>query len=166
MARATGFWEALYRSRWIALLLAASSYGFIIWYFYASGYDDANLPPDALRAVQRAVWGVNQWCSIAAIFGFAYRFRHADSAALRYLVPAVFPVYILHQTVIVTAAYNLQPLSIPSLPEGLLLVALTLTACFAGYEIVRRIRWLRPLFGLKLEANTPKAAQASAVAES
>jgi peptidoglycan/LPS O-acetylase OafA/YrhL len=165
MARATGFWEALYRSRWIALLLAASSYGFIIWYVYASGYDDANLPPDALRAVQRAVWGVNQWCSIAAIFGFAYRFRHADSAALRYLVPAVFPVYILHQTVILIAAYNLQPLSISPLPEGLLLVALTLAACFAGYEIVRRIRWLRPLFGLKLEANTPKAIRESAAAE-
>jgi hypothetical protein len=154
MARATGFWEALRRFRWISLTLAAASYGFIIWYFYASGYSDAHRPPDALRAVQRVLWGVNQWCSIAAIFGFAYRFRHADSAALRYLVPAVFPVYILHQTGIILAAYHLRPLAIPALPEGLLLVALTLAACFAGYEIVRRIRWLRPLFGLKLERRT------------
>lgn len=165
MARATAFWEALQRLRWISLMLAAGSYGFIVWYFYASGYGDTQPPPDALRTVQRAVWGVNQWCSIAAIFGFAYRFRHADSAALRYLVPAVFPVYILHQTVIVVAAYKLKPLGIPALPEGLLLVALTFTVCFAGYEIVRRIRGLRPLFGLKSRARPPKAMQVSTVAE-
>lgn len=163
MARATGFWEALQRFRWLALLLAVSSYGFIIWYFYASGYSDTYPPPDALRTVQRMAWGVNQWCTIAAIFGFAYRFRHADSAALRYLVPAVFPVYILHQTVIVLAAYNLRPFGIPALPEGLLLVALTFAVCFACYELVRRIGWLRPLFGLKLGARPPKTMQVSTV---
>lgn len=164
MARATGFWEAMQRFRWIALVLAAASYGFIIWYFYGTGYSDANPPPDALRAAQRVAWGVNQWCSIAAIFGFAYRLRHADSAALRYLVPAVFPVYILHQTVIVAAAYNLKPLGIPPLREGILLVALTFAACFGGYEVVRRVRWLRPLFGLKdRPAASPPTVAATAV---
>lgn len=149
MARATGFWEALQRFRWASLALAVVSYGFVVWYFYGSGYGDANPPPYAFRQFQRTVWALNQWCSIAAIFGFAYRFRDADSRALRYLVPAVFPVYILHQSVIVVAAYNMRPLGIPSLPEGLLLVLLTFTACFGGYEIVRRVRWLRPLFGLR-----------------
>jgi glucans biosynthesis protein C len=149
LARAAGFWQALQRLRWIALVLAAASYGFIVWYFYASGYSDSQPPPEGLRALQRAAWGANQWCCIAAIFGFAYRFRDADSAALRYLVPAVFPVYILHQTVIVSVAYELRPAGIPAAIEGLLLVASTFAVCFAGYEIVRRIRWLRPLFGLK-----------------
>ena len=154
MARATGFWEALQRFRWASLALAVVSYGFIVWYFYGSGYGDANPPPDAFRQFQRTVWALNQWCSIAAIFGFAYRFRDADSRALRYLVPAVFPVYILHQSVIVVAAYNMRPLGIPALPEGLLLVLLTFTACFGGYEIIRRVRWLRPLFGLRTESRS------------
>ena len=149
MARATGFWEAMQRLRWASLALAAVSYSFVVWYFYASGYGDANPPPDALRQFQRAVWALNQWCSIAAIFGFAYRFRHADSRALRYLGPAVFPVYILHQTVIVVAAYNLKPLGMSTMPEGLLLVSLTFAVCFGSYELIRRVNWLRPLFGLK-----------------
>ena len=149
MARAEPFWQALHRMRWPALLAAAASYGFIVWYFYLWGYGDANPPPDALRMGQRIAWALNQWWSLASIFGFTYRFRHADSAALRYLTPAVFPVYILHQTVIVVAAYNLKPLGIAPLWECLLLIALTFAACFGAYEIVRRIGWLRPLFGLK-----------------
>jgi peptidoglycan/LPS O-acetylase OafA/YrhL len=149
MARAETFWRALQRMRWPALSAAAASYGFIVWYFYLSGYGDANPPPAVLRVIQRVAWALNQWWSIAAVFGFAYRFRHADSAALRYLTPAVFPVYLLHQTVIVVAAYRLRPLGIAPLWEGLLLIALTFAACFAAYEVVRRFGWLRPLFGLK-----------------
>ncbi len=161
VARAEPFWLALHRTRWHAALGAAASYGFIIWYFYFSGYGDANPPPDALRMGQRVAWALNQWWSIAAIFGFAYRFRHADSAALRYLAPAVFAVYILHQTVIVLAAYNLRPLRIAPLWESLLLAALTFAACLGAYEIIRRSGWLRPLFGLKrLPGSTPPLADA------
>lgn len=149
LARARGFWEAMQRLRWISLPLAAAGYAFLIWYFYGSGFSEANPPPATLRTLQRVAWAVNQWASIAAIFGFAYRFRQADSKALRYLTPAVFPVYILHQTVIVVAAYHLQPLRISPLPEGLLLVAATFIACFGAYEAIRRVPWLRPLFGLK-----------------
>lgn len=169
MARTAGFWESLQRLRWMSLALAAVSYAFVIWYFYASGYSDANPAPDAFRVFQRSIWALNQWTTIAAIFGFAYRFRYADSAALRYLTPAVFPVYILHQTVIVVAAYQLRPLAIPPLAEGLLLVALTYAVCFAGYEIVRRAGVLRPLFGLKRRsvsatADTARIAQSGSTA--
>ena len=84
-----------------------------------------------------------------AVLGFARHWNPGDSSALRYLVPAVFPVYILHQTVTVVLAHNLKPLAIPPLVEGILLVMVTFAACFAGYEVVRRVAWLRPLFGLK-----------------
>ncbi|WP_119718181.1 acyltransferase family protein [Cognatilysobacter tabacisoli] len=155
LARADGFWQRLQRLRWLSLGLAGASYAFLAWYFYGSGYGD-NVP-HLLRGVQRAVWAVNQWSAIAAVCGFAYRFRNANSGTLRYLVPAVFPVYILHQTVIVVAAYRLRPLAMPPLLEGLLLVALTFAACFGAYEVIRRVGWLRPLFGLKRAAAAPSA---------
>ena len=62
-----------------------------------------------------------------------------DSRALRYLVPAVFPVYILHQTRHRGRAYNLKPLAMPPMVEGPLLVVLTFAACFGGYEVIRRV---------------------------
>ncbi|MCC5085918.1 hypothetical protein VDF90_13415 [Xanthomonas campestris pv. raphani] len=101
----------------------------------------------------RVLWAVDQWCAIAAILGFAYRFRHADGAALRYLTAAVFPVYVLHQTIIVVLAHSLKPLALPQLVESATLIVVTAALCLAGYEIIRRQRWLRPLFGLP--AMTP-----------
>ena len=78
-----------------------------------------------------------------------------DSAALRYLTQAVFPVYILHQTVIVVLAHNLQPLGLRPAAEGPLLVLTTFALCLGGFELVRRVGWLRPLFGLGRETPAP-----------
>jgi hypothetical protein len=30
---------------------------------------------------------------------------------------------------------------------------ITLLGCFATYEVIRRLRWIRPLFGLKVVAQ-------------
>ena len=76
-----------------------------------------------------------------------------NSPLLRYLTAAVFPFYILHQTVIVVLAHNLKPLHIAPAVEGPLLIAATFALCLLGYEIIRRIGWLRPLFGLKRESK-------------
>ena len=106
--------------------------------------------------LMRAVWGVNQWCAIVAVLGFARHWNPGDNRALRYLVPAVFPVYILHQTIIVVAAHNLKPLGLAPLVEGPLLVVVTFALAFFLYEVIRRMTWVRPLFGLKM--RRPSAA--------
>ncbi len=150
IATRDGVWDALQRLRWPALIVAAVGYAFIVWYFYGSGYsDETTPPPDMLRMTQRVVWSMFQWSAIAAIFGFARGIAFVDSPALRYLREAVFPVYILHQTVIVVLAHNAKPLGLRPMIEGPLLVLATFALCFLGFEIIRRVRWLRPLFGLK-----------------
>jgi glucan biosynthesis protein C len=149
VCRSERFWTALQARRRSALCIAIASYGFLVWYFFISDYGAMDSPPALLHNLQRAVWGANQWAAIAAILGYAYCLRDTDSPALRYLVPAVLPVYILHQTVIVMLAHNLQTLQISPLLEGPLLVVATFGLSFAGYELIRRRRVLRPLFGLK-----------------
>ncbi|HTL13559.1 MAG TPA: acyltransferase family protein [Thermomonas sp.] len=153
LAFSSGFWEALQRRRKVALGIALAGYAVIAGVWYFSGYSDEAPPPEALRMLLRLVWGINQWGAIAAMFGYAYRLRGVDSPALRYLAPAVFPVYILHQTVIVALAHAAKPLALPPLLEGPLLVVLTFAACFGGYELIRRVPLLRPLFGLSPEAK-------------
>src|SRR5690606_41724431 len=81
--------------------------------------------------------------------GFARRIAPGDSPALRYLSRAIFPVYILHQTVIVLLAVQFRPLQLDPRLEGPLLAALTFALCLAGYESIRRVPVLRPLLGLK-----------------
>lgn len=152
-------WDRIEAARWPALALALASYTFVTWYF---GHYAEIMPPETMRLAQRAAWGVNQWMAIVAILGFARRLAPGDGPVRRYLTDAVFPVYILHQTVTVVLAYNLRPLDLPPLLEGPLLVALTFALSFAGYECVRRIGWLRPLFGLRARSRASKDKRAVA----
>ena len=134
------------RLRWPALALWLVSWLAIVGYFELYRVE---APPEALRTALRAAWGLNQWAAIVAILGFARRIAPGDSPALRYLSRAIFPVYILHQTVIVLLAVQFRPLQLDPRLEGPLLAALTFALCLAGYEAIRRVPVLRPLFGLK-----------------
>ncbi|WP_395699436.1 acyltransferase family protein [Aquabacterium sp.] len=140
-------WAALARWRWWALAGAVASYAFIAWYFtvYAVGRAEV---PDALRMCQRLIYAANQWWTIAAALGFARRWAPTDSPLRRYLTEAVFPFYIVHQSAIIVLAEQLKPLRLPPAVEGPLLVLATAAVCGASFEAMRRVRWLRPLFGL------------------
>ncbi|MGH8446256.1 MAG: acyltransferase family protein [Solimonas sp.] len=153
VARETAVWERMRQLRRPALLLALGSWAIIaLWYaLYLMDARAATLPPDTLLVPRRVLWGMNQWSAIVAICGYARQWAPGDSPALRYLVPAVFPIYILHQTLIIIFAHNMQVWNLPPAIEAPLLIALTFAGCFAGYELIRRVGWLRPLFGLKRE---------------
>jgi len=69
---------------------------------------------------------------------------------LAYCREAVFSWYILHQTVLIVLLYALRPLQLGPWLEPALLVAGTIGACLLIHELlIRRTRWLRPLFGLR-----------------
>jgi glucan biosynthesis protein C len=84
-----------------------------------------------------------------------------DNAARRYLTSAIFPVYILHQTVIVVVAHALKPSHLYPPIEGILLVLVTAATCFLSYDAIRRVRLLRPLFGLEGGAAGPRKLESS-----
>ncbi|ATQ43398.1 acyltransferase family protein [Caulobacter mirabilis] len=151
VAKSETFRAATIRLRWPALALAVGAWA--AWATYAWIYRDGAAPPEALRQTMRVVYATDQWCAILAVLGFGARHLTRGGPALTYLTLAVFPFYIVHQTVIVVAAYHLSKLGLNQALEGALVIALTFAACFATYEIVRRVAVLRPLFGLKLAAD-------------
>lgn len=106
-----------------------------------------------------------QWCAVVAAVGFAHRHLHVDGPVQRVLTEAVFPLYLLHQTVIIVGFAALQPLALPPVPEALMLVSLTVVACGIAWWLVRRVRWLRPLFGLRATSRpSPPAPPAAPTA--
>ena len=145
-------WEPLRRHRHRMLLLAAASYLSMLAAWLQ--FDDADPIPTAWMSLIWTCWGMMEWAAIAAILGYARNWNPQDSPLLRTLTVAVFPFYILHQTVIVLLAHNLKPLHLPPVLEGPLLVVATFGLCLLGYAVIRRIAWLRPLFGLKREVRT------------
>ena len=104
---------------------------------------------EALRQVQRCVWAAMQWWALVAVIGLARRFLDRDHPWRMPLAEAVFPVYVVHQTLIVCAAVALRPLGLRPLVEGPLLVALTFAASLGAWAAARRFGWLRPWLGLR-----------------
>lgn len=145
---------AFIRLRWPALVLSVlgyATYAGLSWIYRGEGPE-----PAWADTVRHVGYVVDQWCAIAAVLGFGGKHLTKGGPALTYLTLGVFPFYIVHQTVIVAAGHHLAKLGLPQGLEATILIAATFAACFATYEIVRRVNLLRPLFGLKpLERLTP-----------
>ncbi|MDP3406354.1 MAG: acyltransferase family protein [Brevundimonas sp.] len=170
IARSERIRLALIANRWAALGLALTAW--LAWWTYLLTWTGlpgdiqiwtpvAENPPSWLRIAMRWTYAAIQWGAIAAILGFGARHLNFDRPALRYLTVAVFPLYILHQTITVVAGHYLPRLELPLGLEAALLVAITFGGAFAGYELVRRIPPLRPFFGLRFRprpANRPPRA--------
>jgi surface polysaccharide O-acyltransferase-like enzyme len=87
-----------------------------------------------------------------ALLGAGQAFLNRPSARLSYLTRAIFPYYILHQTLIIVIGANLTPLGLPAPLEVLLVVGGTFFLCYALYEfIIRRVPLLRPCFGVPMK---------------
>ena len=71
------------------------------------------------------------------------------SPTLAYLAEASYPVYILHQTVIVVLGFYLVQVVAQPWLGWPLLMTLAAAVTFALYELVRRVPPLRFLFGMK-----------------
>ena len=81
---------------------------------------------------------------------------HAEGReARRHLTDAIFPFYIVHQTAIIVIAHALRGSGFSAGIEASIVIAGTAVACVVTYEIARRISWLRPLFGLRMELGDP-----------
>lgn len=151
VARVPGFWSRPAPLRWHALAIAATCWACWVMWDHVTWDNATPAAVAVLRPIMYSVYALMAWCATVAACGFAARHLDHDSPARRYLNEAIFPVYILHQTLIVVLAHAMKPLRIAPGPEALMLVILTTTVSFGIFELVRRVGVLRPLFGLKLE---------------
>jgi glucan biosynthesis protein C len=148
VAQHHGFWQEVARLRWAALGIALACWACISIYFAIPDTLLSDAQVQVLRPLQRVAYAACEWCAIVAACGFARAHLQFDSDKRRYLAQAVFPVYILHQSLIVVFAHYMKPMRFQPGVEALILVVLTLTISFGVFELVRRVGVLRPLFGL------------------
>ena len=144
---------ACVRWRRAGAIMGVAGYAFIL---------AVELAPDAgaprwLYPAYGAAHAVQQWGTIVALIGFAERHWNRDARARQMLTEAVFPFYLVHQTIIVLVAYWLIPAGLPGGVEFALLVAATVAGCWLFYLVGRRIAPLRPLIGLRPLPHPHKA---------
>lgn len=145
-------WEQIKRYRHIFLSIAISSYIAILFAYFIVWLDPV------LKATWWAEWlgliaAFNTWSAVLALLGYSAVYLNKPSARLSYLNDAVLPYYILHQTLIIVLAYWLTSFQLGPVLEPLIIVVATFAGCIAGYEIIRRVSLLRPMFGLKWESG-------------
>lgn len=141
---------------WVpAACLAIPSYVIVAVIEYHWPGSSMPQPYGYIFAVARILQG---WSVIVALIGIASRFWNRDSAARRTLTEAIFPFYLIHQTIIVGGEYLLLPYKLHPASEFLALVAATVAGCAAFYFIGREIGPLRPLIGLRSHPKPGKEA--------
>ena len=136
-------------ARWwrAALALAVAAFAVVasimgLWLSGAQPDDWGRLPFDIAHLVQG-------WATIVALVGIADTWWNRDHRWRATLAEAVFPFYIIHQTIIVVTGWYLLQAGVAALPSFLILVAATVAGCWLFYWIGRTIGWLRPLIGLQ-----------------
>lgn len=163
IAKHQAFFNRCIRLRWTALTIALLSWCATIVYF--NGAPEGVDPPEWLRAIMRGVRELGAWCAIIAAVGFAHRhLKNSDGPVRRLLTQAIFPFYLIHQSIIVVAGHNLDEMQIPLAVEAPLLIAITLLGCWLFFDLGRQAPFLRVWIGLPpargRSGNTPCAAAA------
>jgi len=148
------FWQRLEKALpplFIALIIGYCS--FICIYNFVWVDEMHNEFTELLKTIGRFNYSALRIIGVLVALSLTNKFFNKKSAKLNYLNEAVYPFYILHQTIIVVVGYNLSLLKIGALLEATLLLIFTVAGCFIGFEIIRRTTLLRPCFGLKSTKN-------------
>ncbi len=148
-----GLWRELARLRRHALLLAIGCFAVRYVIDQLGNWFDLNWLPHPIFALARllvhALRFMYAWTAIAAVLGWGHQYLNRPFRWLPYAREAVFPWYILHQSVMLAVAYWLLPLRLGPVLEPTLVLVGTVGGCALLHEFaIRRSRWLRPLFGL------------------
>ena len=140
------FWNSVRKLKYICLLMAIVLY-ILRMVILSPTWDEGNarlplLVINLLTAFESVNW-------MLAALGLASAFLNKRKKLLTYMTNAVYPMYMVH----LPLQFYLSTLifALPVAPFGKLvvLVILNVGACLISYEVIKRIRWVRVLFGMK-----------------
>ncbi|MBV9881612.1 MAG: acyltransferase family protein [Sphingomonadaceae bacterium] len=146
LAGTPGLWPAIARLWRPALAVALAS--FAVMAAVEIAYPGESHPSHLAMAVDRAAMGAMLWSMTLVMLHLAGTLLNRDHRWRRPLAEAVFPAYIVHQTIIVLVAWWLQPLALPPGPAFAIVVVATAAGCWLFWRLGRAAGSLRPLLGL------------------
>jgi glucans biosynthesis protein C len=154
-----GVWAEFVRLRRVALSGALGLFAVYVVLLYSLPDDGGTWGP----ALARTLRSFYIWWMLCAILGFARANLDRPFRWLPWANEAVYPWYVLHQTMIVACAMVLLPMQMGPVAEPALVLLGTVAGCALSYALIQRSALLRPLFGMKRQ---PRAASMSFASDS
>lgn len=146
MARNEGVWRTVDRALPVAGTLTAALMAYLFW---AYTNIEVALGDPILLWIARIGRIVFAWMIILTLLGAARRWLNRDGPVRRYLTAAVFPWYILHQTIIVATGFAIRDAGFGVWTEFAIVTTATFGGCIIGFEVLRHIPVLRLVMGMK-----------------
>lgn len=144
------FWKNVEKHKWIFLSTGVCMFSLLL-FMWMGPFSKSPV----YDLINDTAVTLNAWCWILAIIGLCSTYLNKPSKGLKYANEAVYPFYILHQTVMVILGYFIRNWSAGFLIKFPAMIILTFLITWVIYEFgIRRYRIIRPLFGMK---NQPKA---------
>jgi glucan biosynthesis protein C len=148
------FWKTVEENR--KTYLKCGIIGFALLMFTITAFEDS-YPRHFTEALIKVF---SFWSWILTLFGYASRYLNKPSKTLSYCNEAVYPFYILHQTIMIILGYYLMNLQWNSFYKYSIMCVGTFLLSWVIYEFfIRRWFLIRPLFGLHnaKKATDPKS---------
>ena len=147
------FFETCERHRKLFLAIAVACIGAQFYFFWEHLEWRKLASPDSIY-LYGALNGLLVWTTILTILGFAKRHLNFTNPFLVYATEAVYPFYILHQTVIVATGYYVTQWSLPIFPKLVILLVLSFISVWQIYHwLIRPFMLTRVLFGVRIRKH-------------
>jgi peptidoglycan/LPS O-acetylase OafA/YrhL len=95
-----------------------------------------------------AIYVLTGWTGVLALMGAGKHFFDIPHNFAAYMGAASYPVYIIHQAILVAIAYYVVMLAIPPALQFAAIVIFSFLLTFTCYEILKRIPLVRGVFGI------------------
>ena len=145
------FWNVVRERRRIFLLVGLATFSALSLLRFGV---DLKPGPKVLWAFTKAA---NMWSWCLAAVGYAAAYLNRESNLLKYANEAVYPFYILHQTIQISLFYYIRNWDCGFFPKFTATVVGTFAITWLIYEFgIRRYSFIRPIFGLKNRSSAGK----------
>jgi glucan biosynthesis protein C len=155
------FMEAIDKQRLLLLILGVVPFSAILIMVGTNSWPHfTGLPSDVVDAYFDAFV---PWFVILTMLAYGRRFLNFTNRLLKYCSEAAYPLYILHQTIIVIIGYYVVQWDITVAAKFAMIVLLAFVGSVLTYDlVVKRIGVTRFLFGMKPSAKKSKSSNAAA----
>ncbi len=152
------FTEAIRRQGWFALGIAILC-ELIIFAISFGRFWPWAIPPGytPIFLFYQLLFSIHTWAWLVFILSCGIRWLNFNTKRLPEANEAVLPFYVLQQPAIIVIAFYVVQWDMGILPKWLMIITLALALILAVYLLViRRVNWIRWLFGMKPRKPTPR----------